>query len=728
MKEAFKAAAGGSAAARPADGLEAIFRPQSVAVLGVTNTPGTVPHDIFVNLLDGRFNGVVYPVAPRRKHIAGVRAYDYVLDIPDPVDLAVLVFPGAVCEMALRQCVEKGVRAAIIISAGFREVGPAGAAREQRIKAIAAEGGMRLIGPNCLGVINTAPDVRLNASFARAMPSAGKIAFLSQSGALCTAVLDYAAGKGIGFSKFVSLGNKADVGEVDLLHYLAGDPHTSVILMYLEEITRGRELMQAAREITGDRSSPKPILAIKGGRTPAGAAAAQSHTGALAARAEVCDGVFEQSGIIRCRSIEEMFNTAQLLACQPLPRGNRIAIVTNAGGPGVMATDAAVGQGLELARFGPQTTARLKAALPAAANIRNPIDVIGDARADRYASALEAVFSDANVDQVLVILTPQSMTDITAIARTVCELKERFASSGKTLLCSFMGGKDVAPGIQILQQHGVPHYILPEWAADAMAQATWYRRWLTRERTKVETFAVERQRAAAVIDAAPDGYLLETQALEVLSAYGFPIVPYELTRSAEQAVAAAERLGYPVVLRVVSSKIVHKIELKGVVLDLKNAEQVRQAYATMRENLLRHVRPEDIAGIMVRRMIPAGKEMILGINRDPVFGHMLMCGLGGIYVEAFKDVTFRIVPIRRSAAGKMLRELRTYSVLQGVRGEPPSDIPAIEEALKRLSQLAYDFPRIAELDINPLIVHPAGEGCHVADVRIRLEACGASGG
>lgn len=702
-------------------GLDSIFRPKSVAVLGVTSTPGTVPHDIFVNLLDSRFNGVVYPVAPRKKHIAGVRAYDYVVDIPDPVDLAVLVFPGAVCEKALKQCAEKGIKAAIIISAGFREVGEAGITREERIKAMAAQAGMRLIGPNCLGVINTEPDVRLNASFARAMPAGGRIAFLSQSGALCTAVLDYAAGRNIGFSKFVSLGNKADVGETDLLRFLAADSQTSVILMYLEEITRGRELMKAAREIAGNRENPKPILAIKGGRTAAGAAAAQSHTGALAASAEVCNGVFEQSGIIRCASIEEMFNTAQLLAGQPLPHDNRIAIVTNAGGPGVMATDAAVDRGLQLATFAEHTTAELKKALPAAANIRNPIDVIGDARADRYAAALEAVFSDGGVDQVLVILTPQSMTNINAIARTICDIAERFASSGKPLLCSFMGAKDVAPGIKILQQHGIPHYVLPEWAADAMGQAVWYRHWLTREVSEIEEYAVDRQRAAAVMDAAPDGYLLELQALEVLDAYGFPLVGYELARSADQAVAAAERVGYPVVLRVVSPKIIHKIEVKGVVLDLKSAEEVRQAYASMRENLLRHVEPEDISGIMVRRMIPAGKEVILGIHRDPVFGHMLMFGLGGIYVEAFKDVTFRIVPIRESAAGKMVRELRTSAVLEGLRGEEPSDIHAVEEALKRLSQLANDFPRIAELDINPLIVHPVGRGCHVADVRIRLE-------
>ena len=708
--------------------LDAIFRPDSIAVLGVTNTPGTVPHDIFRNLIDGRFNGVVYPVAPRKRHIAGVRAYNYVLDIPDPIDLAILVFPGSVCEQALQQCVERRIKGAIVISAGFREVGAVGAEREQRLRELAAIGGMRLIGPNCLGVINTESNVRLNASFAREMPAAGRIGFLSQSGALCTAVLDYAAGRNIGFSKFVSLGNKADVDEVDLLRYLADDPETAVILMYLEDIIRGRALMKAAREITAAAEHPKPILAIKGGRTAAGAAAAQSHTGALAASAEVCDGVFEQSGIIRCASIEEMFNTAQFLAYQPLPKSERITVITNAGGPGVMATDAAVSRGLELPGFTAATQARLKKALPATASYRNPIDLIGDAHADRYAAALEAVADDASVDQVLVILTPQSMTDIAEVARTICGLKQRILDAGKTLACSFMGAKDVARGIEVLRAHQIPHYILPEWATDAMWHAVWYRRWQEREVSDIKRFDVDREAAARVLHVEPDGYLLEPQALEVLAAYGFPVVDSQLVQTADEAVAAAEQLGYPVVLRAVSPKIIHKFEVKGVMLDLADADAVRQAFGAMRDNLLGHVRAEELTGILVRPMIPAGKEVILGINRDRVFGHMLMVGMGGIYVEAFKDVTFRVVPIRRSAAGKMIRELRTARLLEGLRGEPASDIPAVEEALQRLSQLADDFPRIAELDINPLIVHPTGDGCHVADVRIRLDSAGMPNG
>jgi acetate---CoA ligase (ADP-forming) len=706
---------------RERGGLDFVFRPRSIAVLGVTNTPGTVPHDIFVNLLNGRFNGAVYPVAPRKRHIAGVRAYDYVLDIPDPVDLAVLVFPGRVCELALEQCGQKGVKAAIIISAGFREVGPAGAEREEQVKAIAARYGMRIVGPNCLGAINTEPQVQMNASFARAMPAAGSIAFISQSGALCTAVLDYAQGKNIGFSKFVSLGNKADVTEVDLLEYLADDPQTSVILMYLEEIRRGRELVQVAQHITAASRTPKPILAIKGGRTAAGAAAARSHTGALASSDVVCDAVFEQAGIIRSKSIEEMFNTAQLMAYQPLPKGNRIAIVTNAGGPGVMATDAAIERGLELARFSAETTAKLKEALPAAANIKNPIDVIGDARDDRYRAAMEAVYKDPSVDQILVILTPQSMTNINAIAQAVCDEKKCHANEQKSLVCSFMGAKDVAPGIQILQDHAIPHYVLPEWACDAMEQAVRYRRWRDRKRTRVRVYDdVDRGKAAAVIEKAADGYLIEPAALKVLAAYGLPVVPSELTQTPDEAVAVAERLGYPVVLRVVSPNIVHKFEVKGVMLDLRSADQLRSACHEMREAVLQRVDAADITGFLVRRMIPAGKEVILGISRDPVFGHVIMCGLGGLYVEALKDVTFRITPISEATATRMINGLRAASVLKGLRGEPPSDIPAVEDALRRLSQLACDFPRIAELDINPLIVHPAGDGCHVADVRIRL--------
>ena len=696
--------------------LDAIFHPRSIAVLGVTQTPGTVPYDIFYNILSSGYTGVIYPVAPGKRSVSSVRAYRYITDIDDEVDLAVIVFPAVVCDKALTQCGEKGARAAVIISAGFREVGPAGARREQRIKDLCREYGISLIGPNCLGVINTDPKVVLNASFARKMPATGRIAFLSQSGALCTAVLDHARSKAIGFSKFVSFGNKAGVTEIELLDYLHRDPHTDVILLYLEELRAGRALIDAARRITRERGA-KPILAIKSGRTSEGADAAASHTGSLAAEDAICEAVFREAGIVRADSIEELFNTAILLAYQPLPAGNRLSIVTNAGGPGVMATDAAVNAGLEIARFAPATSEKLRACLPAAANIHNPVDVIGDARVDRYVTALDAVLADPNVDEVLVILTPQSMTDIEDIARGICRVHER---AKKPIACSFMGAADVAVGVDILQAAHIPHYILPEWACQAMADVERVRRWRARPAERLEPLPVDAQAARAIVEAMPGGYLREDQALAVLDAYGFPVPAYKVCRNANEAVAFAHKIGYPVVLRVISPQIVHKFDVKGVALNLANAEGVRDAYNRMIDHIGKAMPEAEVVGLLVRRMIPSGHEVILGAKRDAVFGPTIMFGLGGLFVEILKDVTFALVPIDAAAAGRMVRGVKAHALLEGVRGMPRADIAGIEQCLLRLSQLVEDFERIAELDINPLIVGPPDQGSAVADVRIRL--------
>ncbi|KPK85757.1 MAG: acyl-CoA synthetase, partial [Phycisphaerae bacterium SM23_33] len=618
----------------------------------------------------------------------------------------------------LIQCGQKGIKAAIIISAGFREVGPAGAQREQRVKEICAEYGISLVGPNCLGVINTDPKTMLNASFARKMPARGRIAFLSQSGALCTAVLDYARGKAIGFSKFVSFGNKAGVTEIELLDYLHRDDQTDVILLYLEELRHGRALIDAARRITrGD--NPKPILAIKAGRTPQGADAASSHTGSLAAEDAICEAVFREAGIVRAQGIEELFDTAIMLTYQPMPARDRLAIVTNAGGPGVMATDAAVRAGLQMAQFKPQTTKKLMASLPAAANVKNPVDVIGDARADRYTAALQAVLDDPNVDQVLVILTPQSMTDIEDIARGVCRVQQK---ANKPIACSFMGASDVAPGVDILQAAHIPHYILPEWACQAMADVQTVRRWRQQplDQDQGLSLPVDRDAAARILDPLPGGYLREDQALAVLETYGFPVPQYRLCGDADEAAHFAEQIGYPVVLRVVSPQIVHKFDVKGVRLNLTDAQAVKDAYRQMTEHVARALPQAHIVGVICRRMIPAGHELILGVKRDAVFGPTLMFGLGGLFVETFKDVTFALAPIDASAAGRMLREVKAYRLLTGARGTPPADVPQIEQCLLRLSRLVTDFPRITELDINPLIVGPAERGAAVADVRIRI--------
>jgi acetyltransferase len=705
-------------AARPqAPGiLDGIFNPRSVAVVGANVTPGTVPYDIFHNIQSSGFRGALYPVAPGKASICGAKAYRYVLDIPDKVDLAVIVFPADVVERALDQCGQKGITSAIIISAGFREAGPDGAKREQRIKAICARYGIALIGPNCLGVINTDPAVRLNASFARKMPDAGRIAFLSQSGALCTAVLDYARDKGIGFSRFVSFGNKAGVTEVELLDYLHQDEQTEVILLYLEEIADGRALVDAARRITrGD--NPKPILAIKAGRTPEGAHAAVSHTGSLAAEDIICDHVFRDAGILRVNTIDELFNSAIMYAYQPMPAGPGLAIVTNAGGPGVMATDAAVRAGLCIPRFDPATSAKLKAALPAAANIKNPVDVIGDARADRYVAALNAVLADPNVDQVLVILTPQSMTDIEAIARSICQVHEH---ATKPIAAAFMGATDVVPGVRILQNAHVPHYTLPEWACRAMADVQQIRQWRQQPTAHVQRLPVDHSAAKAILDESPEGYLREDQALAILKAYGLPVPSHKLCLSANEAVAFADHIGYPVVLRVLSRHIVHKSEVKGVALNLSDADAVRRAYDQMHRHIAAIMPRANLEGILVRPMIPPGHELIIGAKRDPSFGPVLMFGLGGIYVELFKDVAFALAPLDPLAASAMLRGVKAFHLLQGARGAAPADLPAIEQSLIRLAQLVADFDRILELDINPLIAGPADIGNAVADARINL--------
>ena len=695
--------------------LDAIFAPKSVAVLGVTTTPGTVPYDIFYNILTSGYRGTLYPVAPGKRSVCAVRAYRYVLDIEDPVDLAVIVFPAEVVDRALEQCGKKGIKAAIVISAGFREIGPEGVQREERLKAICAEYGIRLIGPNCLGVINTDPAVQLNASFARKMPMAGRIAFLSQSGALCTAVLDYAREKQIGFSKFVSFGNKAGVSETDLFEYLHQDPQTDVILLYLEELREGRKLLEVARRVTRGPNA-KPILAIKSGRTPQGADAAASHTGSLAGEDPICDAVFQEAGIVRVNTIDEMFNAAIMYAYQPMPQGNRLAIVTNAGGPGVMATDAAVSMGLAVPRLAESTQQRLRDALPATANVKNPVDVIGDARADRYQAALRHVLDDPQIDQVLVILTPQSMTDIEAIARGIVEIGQ---NATKPIACSFMGAEDVASGIRLLQEAHLPHYILPEWACAAMAAVQRIRAWRALELDEPEQLPVDRA-AARIIDSAQAGYLEEPEALAVLAAYGLPVPQHRLCTDAEEAAQFADQIGYPVVLRIVSPQLVHKWDVGGVVLNLQEASAVRSAFEQMVQRVRQAAPQAEIRGAVVRRMIPPGHEVILGVKRDPSFGPVLMFGLGGLYVELFKDVTFGLAPISRGGAQRMLRQVKAFKILEGLRGSPPADVENIRQCIQRLGQLAADFPRISELDINPLIVGPKQQGNTVADVRIRL--------
>jgi acetyl coenzyme A synthetase (ADP forming)-like protein len=710
--------------------LDAIFSPQSVAVVGASTIPGKVGHDIFVNILKGGYQGILYPVNPSAPSVASVRAYATIADIPDELDLAMIILPPRLAVGAVEEAIAKGVKAIVIVSAGFKEVGGDGVKFEQQIVALCREAGVRLVGPNCLGVINPLANISLNASFSARMPEAGNVSFISQSGALCTAVLDFAADREFGFSKFISIGNKADVDEVDLLHYFHQDPDTEVILIYVEELQRGEEFIKAATEITGGER-PKPILVIKSGRTIAGAQAAASHTGSLAGSEAVYDAIFAQSGIIRVDSIDELFDFAIAFAYKnenalgktrrKVPHGNRVAIVTNAGGPGIVATDMTVVSGLELAKFSQETIEALKSHLPATANVNNPVDVIGDASQERYENALTAVIRDQNVDGALVILTPQSMTNAMGTAEAIVRIASR---SHKPILCCFMGIIDVSAGVHYLQEHGVPVYRFPEHAAKAFGAIYRYSKWLNRQNLALFRLKHDTAAARAIIQsslAAGKHYLGELEGTELLRCYGFNVLPTRLAKSADEAVNEADAMGYPVVMKIVSPQIIHKSDAGGVRIQLTDASAVRSAYDEIMTSVTAYNPEAHIDGILVQKMAPKGQEVILGASRYPKFGPLLMFGSGGVAVEVFKDVAFRLAPINRNSARLMIRGIKGFALLDGFRGTPKADVAALEKLLVCLSNLVVENPEIKELDINPLLVHPQEQGATVADCRFILE-------
>ncbi len=701
--------------------LDVLFAPRSVAVIGATNRPGSVGQAVFANVFKHNYAGVVYPVNIKAPSVMSVKAFPTVLDIPDPVDLSIIIVPSAQVPATMEECAQKGIKAAIVITAGFKELGGAGVQQEQLVLKAAKDNGIRLLGPNCLGIINTSPEISLNGSFARLMPRAGNIALVSQSGAVGVAALEYAQGEEIGLSKFVSVGNKADLNENDFLAYLKDDPLTDVIAFYLEDLTDPKRFFQLAREITGEKGNKKPILAIKSGRTAAGARAASSHTGALAGSDEAYDALFAQCGVLRVESLEELFDYALAFSAQPLPKGNRVAIVTNAGGLGIMTTDAAVRYGLEIAEFEDQTVAKLKAGLPAAANIHNPVDVLGDAHEDRYRIALEGVLGDVNVDGVIVISTPQLMTNLAAIASTVAEVAPAYHKP--TLVCQMALG-EIEETLAIWSKARLPHYHFPEEAARGMGAMARYAANIHRDRYDVKTFVdVDRAKVQAVLDrvkAASRKFVLEPEAHEIFQAYGFPGVPFFWAQDADQAVSAAADMGYPVALKIVSPDVIHKFDVGGVKLNLANGEEVRRAYQEIRDSVARAHPGADIQGLMVQKMMPKGRETILGMSRDPHFGPLLMFGLGGTFVEVFRDVNFQLAPISEDWALKMIQGLKGYRALTGFRGEPPADLAAIVESLERLSQMVLDFSELKELDINPFMVFEEGKGAAGLDARIFL--------
>ncbi len=712
------------------DNLDAIFSPQSLAVVGASKTPGKVGHDIFVNILKGGYRGTLYPVNPKARSVSSVRAYPTISDIPDSVDLAMVILPPRPALTAVKAAIDKGVKGVVIVSAGFREVGGEGLEIENTIVGLCREAGVRVVGPNCLGVINPLANVRLNASFSARMPKPGNISFISQSGALCTAVLDFAADRDFGFSKFISIGNKADIDELDLLRYFHRDEDTEVIMIYLEELRRGPEFIEAVKEITSGDIRPTPVLVIKSGRTAAGAQAAASHTGALAGTEGVYDAIFQQSGIIRVDSIDELFDFATAFAYKnestlgkfrrKVPGGNRVAIVTNAGGPGIVATDMTVTSGLQLAEFKEETIEVLASHLPKTANLQNPVDVIGDAPMDRYENALAAVIKDEGVDGALVILTPQSMTDILGTAEAIVRIARR---SPKPILCCFMGIIDVSSGVRYLQEHGVPVFKFPENAAKTFGALYQYSRWLNRQHMAQFDLRHDRQRATQIVQDWLDAgktHIGELEGIELLKCYGFNVLPNALAKTEDEAAAIAKETGFPVVLKIVSAQILHKSDAGGVVLGLKNQEDVKRAFGDIIRRAAEYNPEAELDGVLVQKMAPAGSEVILGLNRYPIFGPLLMVGIGGIFVEVFQDVVFRLAPIGRNEARRMIRQIKGYRLFQGFRGRPPADIEIIEKSMVSLSNLATNHPEIVELDINPLLVHNRGEGATAADCRIIL--------
>jgi acetate---CoA ligase (ADP-forming) len=696
---------------RSSGNLDALFAPKSIAVIGASNREGSVGRAVFTNILLNDYAGTVYPVNPKVRSISGVRAYSSIADLPESVDLAVVVVPAAVVPSVTEQCGEKGVKGLIVISAGFREVGEDGADLERRVFAIAQKYSMRLVGPNCLGTINTDPLVRLNASFASQMPMKGSIAFASQSGALGEAVIDYATGENIGFSKFISVGNKTDVNENDVLEYLRTDPQTKVILLYIEDIVDGRKFVDTVTRVTQE----KPIIAVKAGVSPEGAKAASSHTGALAGSDEAYNAILRQSGVIRVESIIDLFDYARAFAKQPPPRGNRVAIITNGGGPGIMATDASVRYGLQISQFSEATKSKLRAGLPKEASVNNPIDLIGDAQADRYEFALQAL-QDESVDCSLVLLTPQAMVDLKKVAETIAAVGPR---SGKTILTSILGLTDITPAVEVLESSNIPHYIFPESAVRALAAMYEYQRWVERPRTQMRHFDIDIKKAQEIISNAKRMGLTnlpQDDALRILGVYGFPVIKTESAASKEEAVVVAKRIGFPVAMKIVSPDVIHKIDVGGVKLDLNNEEDVSQAYEEIQKNVKSHLPKARIEGVLVQEYLRGGTETIVGIHRDPKFGPLLMFGLGGIYVEAYRDVSFRLAPIRELSAINMISEIRGSKILQGFRGQPPADSSAISDCIQRLSQLSVELPDVIDLDVNPLVA--LDHGCRALDARI----------
>ncbi len=700
------------------DNIKNIFlSPSSIAIIGASEKPG-VGKAIFLNILNG-YRGKIFPITPSSSSVFGIKAYKSVLDIPEDVDLAVVATPSKIVPSVMEEIGKKKIKASIIVSAGFKEVDDSGAKLEQQIRDIGRHYGIRIIGPNCLGIMSLTEQNLMNLTFLKITPKYGEIALVSQSGAICAATVEDAMAQGIGFSKVISMGNKVDMDENDILELLEEDPSTKVILMYLEDIHDGRRFMNIAKRITFEKR--KPIIVLKSGRTPEGAKAAMSHTGALMGSDEIYESVFKQSGVIRVDTMQELFELSTAFSKQPLPKSDKgVVIVSNAGGPAIISTDSCSKYGIQMADIS-NSRDIISKVIPPHGSSKNPVDIVGDADSDRFEKVLREVLSNPSVGSVVTMCTPSATLDYNELAKTIIRTSK---NTGKTMLAALMGLAEGLENKQILSEGGVPHFMYAEPAIRALESMYRFSKWLNVKNDYIKTFSVDKDKVKNILSNVKRqgrSNLLEDEGYEVLKAYGFPIPKSILVNNENDAISASNNIGYPVVMKISSKDVIHKSDAGGVKVGLKNDDEVKNGFNMILHSVKTHHPDADINGILVQEMITNSRETILGAKQDKLFGPLLMFGLGGIYVEILKDVNFRLAPISESEAKIMVESIKTIGLLKGARGEKPSDLFSIIDCLLRLSQLVIDFPEIEEFDINPLLVLEEGKGSRVADVRIGIK-------
>ena len=690
--------------------------PKSIAIIGASDKEGSVGRAITSNIMKG-YKGTIYPISPSRTTVFDKKAYKSVLDVPGKIDLAVVITKNTIVPAVLEECGKKKLRGAIVITAGFKEVDEEGTKLEQKLKDICKKYKLQVIGPNCLGVMNLEPKTMMNSTFLKITPKSGEIALISQSGAICAALVEDASAQGIGFSAVISMGNKADMSEIDILKMLAEHKQTKVIVMYLEDMGNGQEFLKVCKNIT--KKKKKPVLVLKSGRSPEGAKAAMSHTGALMGSDEIYDALLKQSGAIRVDTMEELFDYATAFSKQPLPMKGDLVIVSNAGGPAIISTDACSKLGIKMAKI-EEIRKKIDAVIPPWGSSRNPVDIVGDADFNRFQNVLNEVLQHKNVGSVISMCTPSATLDYDKLAEVIVSMSKKYK---KTMLASLMGLDEGITNREILAKGDVPYYTYAEGSIRALKAMLDFSNWVKASSGKITQFKADKAKVKKILNNATKEKrtsLLEEEGQEILKAYGFPLPGSKLAKTKKEAVTAAKKIGYPVVLKIASPQIIHKSDAGGVKVNLQNQKEVENGFDTIIKNAKKYNKKADIKGVLVVEMVKGGKEMIIGSKLESGFGPVVMLGMGGIYVEVLKDITFKLAPMTSVEADDMISSIKTKKLLEGVRGEKASDTKKLSECIQRLSQLVTDFNEIKELDMNPVLVMEKNKGCKVLDVRIGL--------